>query len=57
MPTCRECGHMQATVEMRRSPKEGWLCKDKQGCKRRKVPTTTTEEDTNVRQGSRRQRQ
>ena len=48
---------MQATVEMRRSPKEGWLCKDKQGCKRRKVPTTTTEEDTNVRKGSRRQQQ
>lgn len=39
MPVCRECHVMQATVEMRRSPKGDWLCKDKQACLRRKVPT------------------
>ena len=36
MPECKECGITQATVEMRRSPKEGWLCKEKSDCKKRK---------------------
>lgn len=37
MPTCRKCGITQATVEMRRSPKEGggWLCKEFDRCKAR----------------------
>lgn len=33
MPICNKCGRMAATAEMRRSTKEGWLCKDKVPCK------------------------
>lgn len=35
MPVCRKCNAMQATIEMRKSPKEGWLCKDKDKCSKR----------------------
>lgn len=35
MPICNLCGRMAATAEMRRSTKEGWLCKDKLPCKTR----------------------
>lgn len=41
MPTCSRCGLMQATVEMRRSPKKTrsgetiWLCKGLTLCMRR----------------------
>ena len=35
MPTCKKCGVTQATVEMRRSPKAGWLCKEIDHCKAR----------------------
>lgn len=33
MPTCKECGYTGATSLFRRSPKDGYLCKDKIGCK------------------------
>lgn len=36
MPTCNKCGVMKATAEMRRSPKSGFLCKDKIACNRRR---------------------
>jgi len=32
MPTCNKCGHEAATSSFRRSPKGGYLCRDKQGC-------------------------
>lgn len=32
-PVCRKCERMAATAEMRRSPKEGYVCKDKIPCK------------------------
>jgi hypothetical protein len=32
MPQCKKCSRVAATAEMRRSPKEGWLCKDTAGC-------------------------
>jgi len=32
MPTCKRCGRVAASAEMRRSPKSGYLCKDKIGC-------------------------
>jgi hypothetical protein len=35
MPECKTCGITQATVEMRRSPTDGWLCKEKADCKKR----------------------
>lgn len=35
MPVCNLCKRMAATAEMRRSPKEGWICKDKVSCKDR----------------------
>jgi len=41
MPICSRCGVMQATVEMRRSPKKTrsgealWLCKGRTLCMRR----------------------
>lgn len=34
MPACNRCGRVSASAEMRRSPKSGWLCKDKYACKR-----------------------
>ncbi len=36
MPTCKKCGVMKATAEMRRSPTEGYVCKDKFTCTRRR---------------------
>lgn len=42
MPICSRCGVMQATVEMRRSPKRTesgavvWLCKKGEACKARR---------------------
>lgn len=36
MPVCNRCGVMQATAEMRRSPKRGHLCKDKPACAARR---------------------
>ena len=32
MPTCKRCGRTAATSEFRRSPKSGYLCRDKIGC-------------------------
>lgn len=32
MPVCSKCNRMAATVEMRRSPKGGYLCKEKSRC-------------------------
>lgn len=32
MPVCKHCGTTLASADMRRSPKQGWLCKDKIGC-------------------------
>jgi hypothetical protein len=43
MPTCAKCGVMQATIEMRRSPKKDesgadvWLCKSQGPCKQRRA--------------------
>ncbi len=36
MPQCNKCDRVAATVEMRRSPKQGWLCKDWYACKIRR---------------------
>lgn len=43
MPTCRECGITQVTVEMRRAKAGTWLCKDKQKCKERRVAARARE--------------
>ncbi len=32
MPACKRCGKQGATADFRRSPKGGYLCKDKAGC-------------------------
>lgn len=33
MPKCNHCDHVAATAEFRRSPKGGYICLDKIGCK------------------------
>jgi hypothetical protein len=33
MPQCNKCAHVAATSEFRRSPKGGYICRDKDGCK------------------------
>ena len=33
MPTCKNCGTTLPTGQLRRSPKGGYLCLDKIGCK------------------------
>jgi hypothetical protein len=35
MPVCNRCGKMGPTADMRRSPKQGAVCKDKPKCKER----------------------
>ncbi len=39
MPTCRECGVMKSSAEMRkgrRGGQETWFCKDKRPCSERR---------------------
>ncbi len=36
MPVCKRCGRMATSVEMRRSPAGGALCKAKQACEVRR---------------------
>lgn len=49
MPICSKCGVMQASVEMRRSPKKGsegeqlWLCKGADRCNARRRETRVHE--------------
>lgn len=33
MPACKKCGTVAATANFRRSPKGGYLCLDKVGCR------------------------
>ena len=41
MPICVHCGAMKATAEMRRSPKGGFICRDKDHCRKRKHEAKT----------------
>jgi len=44
MPKCNHCGTTLATSEMRRSPKGGHICRDKDGCKHdRRIRTAGSE--------------
>jgi hypothetical protein len=33
MPQCKHCGTTLATGQMRHSPKGGYICRDKEGCR------------------------